>query len=69
MKTIDLIGCMSWESSGEYYRIVNETVKEKLRGLHSAKCVLVSLDFAEIEVLQKEGRWQESTVEYALKPD
>jgi aspartate racemase len=60
MKTIGLIGGMSWESSLEYYRIVNETVKELLGGLHSAKCVLVSVDFAEIEILQHEGRWGEA---------
>jgi aspartate racemase len=61
MKTIGLIGGMSWESSLEYYRIVNEAVKEKLGGLHSAKCVLYSVDFAEIEVLQHEGRWADAT--------
>jgi aspartate racemase len=60
MKTIGLIGGMSWESSLEYYRIINETVKELLGGLHSAKCVLVSVDFAEIEILQHEGRWGEA---------
>jgi aspartate racemase len=60
MKTIGLIGGMSWESSIEYYRILNETVKELLGGLHSAKCVLVSVDFAEIEILQHEGRWGEA---------
>jgi aspartate racemase len=60
MKTIGLIGGMSWESSAEYYRIINETVKEKLGGLHSAKIVLVSVDFAEIETLQHEGKWDET---------
>ncbi len=60
MKTIGLIGGMSWESSLEYYRIVNETVKEKLGGLHSAKCALFSVDFAEIEAMQNEGRWTEA---------
>jgi len=60
MKTIGLIGGMSWESSLEYYRILNETVKEKLGGLHSAKCILYSVEFAEIEVLQHEGRWDEA---------
>lgn len=58
MKTIGLIGGMSWESSIEYYRIVNETVKEKLGGLHSARCVMYSVDFAEIELLQRQARWQ-----------
>jgi aspartate racemase len=61
MKTIGMIGGMSWESSLEYYRIVNETVKEKLGGLHSAKTVLYSVDFAEIEILQREARWAEAT--------
>ena len=60
MKTIGLIGGMSWESSLEYYRILNETVKERLGGLHSAKCILYSVEFAEIEVLQHEGRWDEA---------
>jgi aspartate racemase len=60
MKTIGLIGGMSWESSIEYYRILNETVKAKLGGLHSAKCILVSVDFAEIEVLQHQDQWQEA---------
>ena len=61
MKTIGLIGGMSWESSIEYYRIVNETVRERLGGLHSAKCLMYSLDFAEIEVLQQKGAWEEAT--------
>lgn len=61
MKTIGLIGGMSWESSLEYYRLINQGVKEKLGGFHSAKSVMVSVDFAEIEVLQSEGRWQEAT--------
>ena len=60
MKTIGLIGGMSWESSAEYYRIVNETAKEKLGGLHSAKTVMYSVDFAEVEALQHEGRWDEA---------
>jgi len=60
MKTIGLIGGMSWESSHEYYRIINETVKERLGGLHSAICILYSVDFAEIETLQHHGRWQEA---------
>jgi len=61
MKTIGMIGGMSWESSVEYYRIVNEAVKERLGGLHSAKIAMYSVDFAEIEVLQREGRWDEAT--------
>ena len=60
MKTIGLIGGMSWESSIEYYRIINETAKEKLGGLHSAKSLMVTVDFAEIEKLQHEGRWDEA---------
>jgi aspartate racemase len=60
MKTIGLIGGMSWESSLEYYRIANQAVKARLGGLHSARCVLYSVDFAEIEALQHEGRWQEA---------
>jgi len=61
MKTIGLIGGMSWESSIEYYRIINETVKERLGGLHSAKSLMYSVDFAEIEVLQHQGRWDDAT--------
>jgi aspartate racemase len=61
MKTIGMIGGMSWESSLVYYRIVNEAVKQKLGDLHSAKVLMVSVDFAEIEVLQRESRWEEAT--------
>ena len=57
MKTIGLIGGMSWESTIPYYRIVNETVKERLGGLHSAKVVVYSVDFQEIEQLQHAGDW------------
>ena len=60
MKTIGLIGGMSWESSIEYYRIINQTVKAKLGGLHSAKSVMYSVDFAEVEILQHQGRWAEA---------
>jgi aspartate racemase len=60
MKTIGLIGGMSWESSIEYYRIINQTVKTRLGGLHSAKSVMVSVDFAEVEILQHQGRWAEA---------
>lgn len=60
MKTIGLIGGMSWESSLEYYRLINETVKQKLGGYHSAKIVMHSVDFAEVEELQHEGRWNEA---------
>ena len=58
MKTIGLIGGMSWESSLEYYRIVNEIVKEKQGEPHSCKCIMYSVDFAEFEKLQHEGRWE-----------
>tara|TARA_R110002096_G_C14481976_1_gene713930 strand:- start:850 stop:1005 length:156 start_codon:yes stop_codon:yes gene_type:complete len=51
MKTIGLIGGMSWESTQTYYRLINQKVREQLGGLHSAKVVLCSLDFAEIEML------------------
>lgn len=61
MKTIGMIGGMSWESSIEYYRIINEAVKEELGGLHSAVSLMYSVDFAEIEILQSEGRWDEAT--------
>ena len=61
MKTIGMIGGMSWESSLEYYRIINEAVKEQLGDLHSAKSLMYSVDFAEIEVLQRESRWQDAT--------
>jgi aspartate racemase len=60
MKTIGLIGGMSWESTVPYYRIINETVREKLGGFHSAKIVLYSVDFNEIEQLQTSGAWEES---------
>ncbi|HMB22624.1 MAG TPA: aspartate/glutamate racemase family protein [Anaerolineales bacterium] len=60
MKTIGLIGGMSWESSLEYYRIVNETTKSKLGGLHSANCIMYSVDFAEVEELQHQDRWEEA---------
>ena len=60
MKTIGLIGGMSWESSIEYYRIINETAKAKLGGLHSAKSIMYSVDFAEIEILQHQGKWGEA---------
>ena len=61
MKTIGMIGGMSWESSIEYYRIINQTVKEKLGGLHSARSLMYSVDFAEIEALQQAGKWEQAT--------
>ncbi|MGW4486533.1 aspartate/glutamate racemase family protein [Amycolatopsis sp. NPDC004368] len=57
MKTIGLLGGMSWESSAEYYRLVNTRVREKLGGYHSARVLLYSVDFAEIEALQSSGDW------------
>jgi aspartate racemase len=61
MKTIGMIGGMSWESSLEYYRLINEAVKQSLGDLHSARSLMFSVDFAEIEVLQREGRWDAAT--------
>jgi aspartate racemase len=58
--TIGMLGGMSWESSAQYYRLANELVRERLGGLHSARCVLHSVDFADIERLQVEGRWDEA---------
>ncbi|WP_158888275.1 aspartate/glutamate racemase family protein [Amycolatopsis anabasis] len=60
MKVIGLLGGMSWESSSHYYRLVNERVRDTLGGLHSACCVLYSVDFADIERMQAEGRWDEA---------
>ncbi|MCP1124497.1 aspartate/glutamate racemase family protein [Bacillus sp. 3103sda1] len=60
MKTIGLIGGMSWESTVEYYRVINEEVKNKLGGLHSAKCLLYSVDFEEIERYQSEDNWKQA---------
>ena len=57
MKTIGMIGGMSWESSQVYYRMINQRVRARLGGLHSAKCILYSVDFAEIEALQQAGQW------------
>lgn len=60
MKTIGLIGGMSWESTVTYYQIINETIKKELGGLHSAKILLYSVDFAEIEECQASGDWVRS---------
>lgn len=60
MKTIGLLGGMSWESTESYYRALNEGVKRALGGLHSARVAMVSVDFAEIEALQHQGRWEET---------
>ncbi|SEC02824.1 aspartate/glutamate racemase family protein [Paenibacillus sp. GP183] len=61
MKTIGLIGGMSWESSLLYYQIINQRVKEKLGGYHSAKSLMYSVDFHDIKTLQHEGKWDEAT--------
>ncbi len=61
MKNIGLIGGMSWESSIEYYRIINQQIREALGGVHSARSVMVSVDFGEIEKLQAAGEWGEAT--------
>jgi len=60
MKTIGLIGGMSWESTVTYYQIINNVIKEELGGLHSAKCILYSVDFQEIEECQSSGDWGKS---------
>lgn len=61
MKTIGLIGGMSWESSIVYYQVINELARHRLGGLHSASCVMYSFDFDEIVMLQKAARWDEAT--------
>jgi aspartate racemase len=60
VKRIGLLGGMSWESSAEYYRLLNEEVRERLGGLHSADCVLRSVDFHDVELLQSEGSWHQA---------
>jgi aspartate racemase len=60
VKVIGLIGGMSWESTVPYYRLINEMVQQRLGGYHSAKIVLVSVDFAEIERMQRDNRWDEA---------
>lgn len=60
MKTIGLLGGMSWESTVTYYQVINETIKKELGGLHSAKCILYSVDFDEIETYQSRGEWDKS---------
>ncbi|MEP7328490.1 MAG: aspartate/glutamate racemase family protein [Betaproteobacteria bacterium] len=62
MKTIGLIGGMSWESTVPYYRHINETVKQRLGGLHSAKVILFSVDFHDIDLLQVAGQWDAAGV-------
>ncbi|MEI7645096.1 MAG: aspartate/glutamate racemase family protein [Chloroflexales bacterium] len=60
MRTIGLIGGMSWESSAEYYRLINTEVNARLGGLHAARSVLLTVDFAEVEAMQQAGRWEEA---------
>ncbi|WFF41393.1 aspartate/glutamate racemase family protein [Salinicola endophyticus] len=60
MKTIGVLGGMSWESTQSYYRLLNEGVRQRLGGHHSARIALVSVDFAEIEALQRSGQWDEA---------
>ena len=60
MKIIGLIGGMSWESTTSYYQLINQRIKEKLGGLNSAKCILYSVNFEEIEKYQALGQWEES---------
>jgi aspartate racemase len=67
VKRIGLLGGMSWESSSEYYRLVNEATRDRLGGLHSADCLLRSVDFTEIEALQREGRWDEAGARLAAE--
>jgi aspartate racemase len=60
MKTLGLLGDMSWESTVPYYRIINESIKTRLGHLHSAKIVLYSVDFQEIETLMNQGKWEDT---------
>ncbi len=62
MKTIGLLGGMSWESTASYYRVINEGIRQALGGLHSAKLCLYSVDFDDIETLQQQGRWDDAGV-------
>src|SRR5512142_305748 len=67
MKRIGLLGGMSWESSAEYYRFLNEEVRARCGGLHSADCLLRSVDFTDIEPLQRSGRWDEAGARLAAE--
>jgi aspartate racemase len=60
-RIIGLIGGLSWESSAEYYRIINERMRDRFGGLHSARCLMWSFDFAEVEALQHAGNWDDAT--------
>ena len=66
MQLIGFLGGMSWESTAEYYRLANELVRDRLGGLHSARCVTWSVDFAAIEAMQVQGRWDEAGAALAL---
>jgi aspartate racemase len=67
MRRIGLLGGMSWESSAEYYRFINEEVRDRCGGLHSADCLSRSVDFADIEPLQRAGRWEEAAIRLAAE--
>jgi aspartate racemase len=67
MKRIGLIGGMSWQSSALYYSLINELVNERLGGFHSADCLMVSVDFADIELLQQTGDWDAAGERLALE--
>ena len=67
MKTIGLIGGMSWESTVPYYKIINEGVRDRLGGLHSAKIILYSVEFDEIEKCQSRGDWKRAARFSALR--
>lgn len=60
MLRVGLIGGMSWESSALYYRLINEGVRDALGGLHSAECLMFSVDFADVAGMQAEGRWDDA---------
>jgi len=62
MKTIGLLGGMSWESTALYYRLINEAVRERLGGLHSARIAMISVDFQEVETLQGQGDWDQAGI-------
>ena len=65
MRTIGLIGGMSFESTLEYYRLLNELVRDRLGGFHSARCLIASVDFAEIELMMREDRWDDAAAALA----
>lgn len=62
MRTIGMLGGMSWESTAEYYRLANELIRERLGGVHSARILLDSVDFADVEELQASGRWEDAGI-------